>query len=295
MHGMADIIIVVMAKEQSSKINIKTLLIIAMIVISIVIAIILINVIKENNYYRNEVASSYDRSKIIVKENDDEKLNAFFNDYFNAKLKLDYPCIFSFYGKDYYEEERKNATFKNIINRLKYEKVFIESYDNIKIYTCDGYRSDEKVCIVTYDLELGFTDVSAPMIILFCLKETDGGYVIDDNIDVGTSKYLVDVTSTKAVEKIYNDVAMRLEQATLRSESLKLVYNTIRQFEVNQNVELDDLYRNGYELESIALDPIKDIDKICNIIVDMKAKKETKERIDRFLSNIIASNSDIVE
>ncbi len=302
MHGMVDIITVVMENEQDNKNELtkesfesKKKAIIAMVFATIIIAIVMMwQINNEKSVGQND--RSYNEEDIVVTRSNDEEVNDFIDDYFKAKTSLDYPRIFSMYGRDYYAEERnrKNNSFDEIVNRLKYEKVFVKSYDDIKIYVCDGIESDEKVAIVLYDLSLGFTDSKAPMILLFYLEKADDGYRIKGDMDVGTSKYIMAVSNTEVVKALYDDVTEKLTEAIDRSESLRLSYNSLRQFEMNQSVELDSLYKNGEsDTWFRKLDPIKDIDKLVDIINAISNNKIAKERAEAFFENVIASLSEI--
>lgn len=306
MHGLVDITTVVMENEQikkkTSDNRVKTKsqkkLKVAMVVLIAIIATLLISIFIRNSYAVREDIIQYDKNDIVVKKNEDEKIANFVEEYFQAKVNLNYPKIFKMHGRDYYADERndKDGVFKQTVDRLKYEKYFVDSYDDIEIYSCKGLRDDEIVLIVTYELGLGFTESKAPMVLLFYLEKVDDTYKIKDSLDVGTSKYIVDVSNTEEVKKIYNDVTNELLLATERSESLRLVYNSLRQFEVNQNVDLDSLYNNRDIANRIGkLDPIKDMAKIEEIIVASENKKIADKNVEAFLKRTVASISEIDE
>ena len=58
----------------------------------------------------------------------------FIKDYFKARTELNFSKIFSAYNRDYYKEERENTdgSFKKIIDNIRYERIFVKSYDDIK-------------------------------------------------------------------------------------------------------------------------------------------------------------------
>ena len=301
MLGLVGIITVAMVREQLKKIDFKALfsdrkklqknLLIAMMVMLAIIAIILISL--NNDRIKNSIIYN-DVKNINVVETSDESLINFVYHYYAAKTNLNYQKIFEAFGRDYYKEERedKDGNFKKIIDNLRYERIFVKSYDNIKVYECKGYRPDEKVLIVVFDMQLGITDIPAPMIVMFYLEENNGRYVIKDNLDVGTSKYIVAVSENEFVKKLYEDVKTSLERAAAGSKSLRLSYNTLRQIEVNQNIDMGNIDKKELidKLNPKGTDLIKDARKIYDEIVEQNEERAAKERLDNYLVRIKASS-----
>ena len=308
MRGMVDIITVEMEKDQtkknkfssllSNKTKLEKCLYVAMIVIMAIIAIILvdINVKRANDATKQNTKIVQDIKNINVHPNDDKTIDKFIRDYFKARSNLNYPKIFSAYGRDYYKEEResKDNSFKKIVDNIRYEKIFVSSYDDINIYTDKGFYDDEVICIVTYDMAFGFTTDKAPMIIVFYLVKKDNSYIIKDTFDVGTSKYIVDVVSTDFVKELYNDTYVRLNRVLLSNEDLRLAYNSFRQSEMNMKSDLGSLHKKDIieKIMSNNLDPVKDADKIYNEITAEKKERERQEALNEYLDRVIASLSD---
>ena len=306
MHGMVGIITVEMVREQiknlilslfgDDKKKINKYLFIAMIALFAIIAIILVDLTKKEINNLNDIQVEYNASDLSVVPCDEDSINEFIKDYFEARTKLNYAKIFAAFGRDYYKEERENkdGSFKNIIDSIRYERIFVKNYQNINVYYSKGYKDDEIVCIVTYDMALGFTDDLAPMIIVFYLKKNNSSYIIKDNLDVGTSKYLVDVTNIQSVKNLYNEIYTRLNRLLISNESLKLSYNSLRQFEMNMNSDLGPI--NKIEIiKNIGvkeIDPIEDADMIYDDIVKLKEESKTKELIDEYIERVVASLSD---
>ena len=324
MHGMVDIITEVMGKEEIKTENIEAsetagaseavgvsstspsvgasinrpsltkILLIVMVALTVIIAIILFNIQSSKNL-KNKTRV-YAANEVEVIEETDEKVVRLINDYFKAKTNLNFARVFSAFGRDYYEEERnkKDDNLKKIVNNLRYERIFVEKYDNIKIYSAPGLYESEKVAIVTYDMVMGYADTSAPMIMIFYLIESDGGYIIKDSLDVGTSKYIVNISNTDFVSSLYKDVEARLERAVSSSESLKLTYNTLRQIEVNQNFNLEDIDQKELidNLLVGRVDLIRDEKEIHDAIVAQNEERAAKEKLDNYINGIIASWSD---
>ena len=174
MRGTAGTITEEMEKDQTngSKKYLKVFYI-AMIVIMAVIAIILVDLMGRRKTKNTSISSeiNYDRNAIQVEPNTDEKIDKFIRDYFKARTDLNFSKIFSAYDRDYYKEERESTdgTFKSIIDNIRYERIFVKSYDDITVYSVNGFYENEVVCIVTYDMAFGFTTDKAPMIIIFYL------------------------------------------------------------------------------------------------------------------------------
>lgn len=296
---MVDTITGKMEKEQTSnKEKFVKVFYIAMIAIVAVIAIILVDLIikSKNKLPEKSYATGDSINNINVTLNTDEKIDKFIRDYFKARTDLNFSKIFSAYNRDYYKEERESTdgTFKKIIDNIRYEKIFVKSYDDITIYTEKGFYDDEVICIVTYDMAFGFTTDKAPTIIIFYLKENGNSYIIKDDLDVGTSKYVVDVVNTEFVKGLYNDVYIRLNRVLTSNESLKLVYNSFRQSEMNMKSSLGPLHKKEI-IEKIIdnkLDPIKNAKEIHDEIVAEKEEEAKQRKINEYLSRVIASLTD---
>lgn len=302
---MVGIITVEMEKDQTKKLKFFSFLnnksklekcfYVAMIAILAIIAIILVDIISKKVTNRN-LKTSYAVKNINVHPNEDETIDKFIRDYFKARSNLNYPKIFSAYGRDYYKEEResKDDSFKKIVDNIRYEKIFVSSYDNINIYTESGYYDDEVICIVTYDMAFGFTTDKAPMIIVFYLVKNDNSYIIKDYLDVGTSKYIVDVVSTDFVKELYNDTYVRLNRVLLSNEDLRLVYNSFRQSEMNMKSDLGSLHKKEIieKITSNNLDPIKDANEIYDEISAEKKERTRYDSLNEYLDRVIASLSD---
>lgn len=271
---------------------------IAMIAIMTVIAIILVSLISRDRKrsISEKAMIDYNISNINVVPNTDEKIDKFIKDYFKARTDLNFSKIFMAYNRDYYKEERESRdnSFKNIIDNIRYERIFVKSYDDIKIYTEKGFYDDEIVCIVTYDMAFGFTTDKAPMIIVFYIKKNGDSFIIKDDLDVGTSKYVVDVVNTDFVKELYNDIYVRLNRVLTSNESLKLVYNSFRQSEMNMKSSLGSLNKKEIieKINSNKVDLIKDAKKIYDEIVEKKEEESKQKELDEYLERVIASLSD---
>lgn len=269
---------------------------IAMMVGFAVIAIILVSTIIKTNKKNEEYYKlhTYKSSDIEISECKDPYLYKFISDYFRARTNLNYPKIFASFGRDYYKEkrEKKSDELLKLEDSIRYERTFVKSYDDIKVYSGKGVADNDVICIVTYDLSLGFTNDKAPMIIIFYIEKKDEGFVIKDDFDVATSKFIYECMKNEYVKDLLLDTKNRLTKLVTSNESLKLAYNSLRQYEINQNGDRN--YKNASILDHFgykAIDPIEDADKIYDYIVEAKKESEAKARLDNVLSEIIASIS----
>lgn len=305
MHGMVGSITTKMAKERTKnkikkEISVKTKVLnnpkIAVVAILAIIAIILIILINSiANKKIGEQVAVYKSEPIEVIPNENPRIEKFIKEYFKARTDLNYSKIFASYGRDYYKEEReaRDDAFKKTIDNIRYERMFVKGYSNIYIYTEEGYYENETVCIVTYDMEFGFTDDVAPTIVIFYLVKNGDTYIIKDKLDVGTSKYLVDVVNIASVKNLYNEIYKRLTRILNSNESLKLAYNSYRQSEMNMKSTLGPLNKKQ-TIESIGpkkLDVVNDAKQIYDSIVEIKKKQKQKEELDNYLNRVIASLS----
>lgn len=287
-------------KKFSSLINddenkIKRYFCIAMLVIFAIIAIVFVDVL--NKRKANKIKTVNENTNIVIGPSDDAEIYKLVSEYFKARTNLDYSKIFSSFGRDYYKEERKDrdGSFKKIIDSIRYERMFVQGYDNIKIYTTKGYYEGDILCIVTYDLALGFTTDTAPMMIIFYLERVDDNLIIKSDIDVGISKYIVEVSSAPAVVELYKEIYTKLNRVLVSNESLRLVYNSLRQYEMNMSQDLGPLHKMEI-IENAKIkttDPVKDADKIQKEIVERKEEESIEKRLDDYLERVIASLSDV--
>lgn len=265
----------------------------AMIIITIFIVIFFIFI----NINKKSKNISYDSKNINFETCMDYNIYKFISDYLKARTDLNYPLIFNSFGRDYYSEkiDDKSGNVKKIENTIKYERAFVKSYNDIKVYYANGIKIDDYVCLVTYDIALGFTEDEIPMIMLFYIEKiADDKYIIKGNLDVGISKFLMSCMKTDFVKDMYNDVKSRLSRKLQSSESIKLAYNSLRQFEINMSSNIDyspNVLVDEYTIKK--LDPIKDIDKIYHTIVNIKNDDAAKNALNEYIKNVVASLSEV--
>ena len=250
--------------------DIDSMLKIAMVTIVVIIAIILVCVIKFGKKPTDNISNDdFVQEELTLCE--DEKLIAFVDDYFKARTDLRYDVIFSSFNKSF-KNEMFNEEEKEITNSIRYERAYIKSYDNIVIYTYRGMKENEKVLLITYDMMFSYTTNSAPNIILTYVVNEDGKYYFRDDMDIGLGKYLNRVAQLDEVKSLYKDVETRLEKAVSENEDLKLTYNSLRQYKMNNYQKSE--YSLSDEILSMGLDPVKDKEEI-DVILEQNKVEET--------------------
>ena len=100
---------------------------------------------------------------------------------------------------------------------------YIESYNDITVYTKPGLTEDSYVVYASYQLK--FTDINteAPGLSqLYVIKNEDGSYIIhNDNTDEKINEYLQEVTQDKDVQELVSKVEDDLNAAIESDEDLK--------------------------------------------------------------------------
>lgn len=304
MHGMVDFI---MGKTEEGQVNKKTeknkdikevnnffskkMFFITIIAMATIIAIILVSLVIKSNKQKDFESRLYAYSIEDIKfsECKDDLINYFIKSYFRARLKLDYDNVFRAFGRDYYTEKINNKKVTDIERCIRYEKTFTRGYDNIKVYVESGYRENDIVALVTYDLLLGFTNDVAPMIIIFYLEKTKNGYIIKDNLDVGTSKYLIDCMKTEKVKSLFSDVKSRLNRTLVSNENIKLVYNSLRQCEMNMGGDIN--YENESKKEYGVKVLVDEAEEVKDYLVGINQDYKVRQKVNNYFERLIASLS----
>lgn len=100
---------------------------------------------------------------------------------------------------------------------------YIESYNDVNVYTKKGLTEDSFVVFVSYELK--FTDVktAAPGLAqLYVTKNEDGVYIIhNDKEDAEVSEYIDKATQDEDVKALIQEVETKLNEAMESDEDLK--------------------------------------------------------------------------
>ena len=270
--------------------DVDSMLKIAMVTLFVVIAIILVCIIsfvgKKNNVTYDE--NNFTTGSLELCQ--DENIISFVENYFKARTDLRYDVIFSSFNKKF-KNELFNEKEKEITNAIRYERSYVKSYDNIVVYTYKGMKENEKVLLIVYDMMFSYTTNSAPNIILTYIVNEDGNYYFRDDIDIGLGKYLNKVAQLDEVKNLYKEVENRIEKAVSENEDLKLSYNSLRQYKMNNYQESE--YSYAQEILSMGLDPVRDKDEIDAILDSNKVVENNVNPILRDYSKIIMETTEV--
>lgn len=269
--------------------DVDSMLKIAMVALSVIIAIILVCII---SFSRKTNDIVYNNDSFVVEKLEicqDENLITFVENYFKARTDLRYDVIFNSFNKTF-KNELFNEEEKGITNSIRYERSYIKSYDNIVVYIYRGMKENEKVLLITYDMMFSYTTNSAPNIILTYVVNENGKYYFRDDIDIGLGKYLNKVAQLDEVKSLYRGVENKIEKAVSENEDLKLSYNSLRQYKMNNFQQSE--YSYAEEILSMGLDPVRDKDEIDVILDSNKVEKNNVNPILRNYSNIIAEETE---
>lgn len=249
--------------------DVDSVLKIAMVAIFVIIAIVLVCVIKFGNKEKRIINNNVNKDDNI-EICQDEKIINFVDNYFKARTDLRYDVIFNSFNKTF-KNEMFNEEEKKIINSIRYERAYIKSYDNIKVFTYKGMRENEKVLIITYDMLFSYTTSYAPNIILSYVVYEDGKYYFRDNMDIGLSKYMNKVSQINDIKNLYIDTEKKLKKIVEENDDVKLSYNSLRQYKMNNYQKSDFNYVE--EIMSIGIDPVADKEQIDEILNANKQKE----------------------
>ena len=263
--------------------NIDFILKIAMIIMIVIIAIILMLIPKDNNKNNYLINNQKNDLNQKIELSTDKDLINFVENYFKARTELRYDVIFSSFNK-VFKNEMFNEEEKKIINSIRYERAYIKSFNNIKVWTYKGQKENETVAIIVYDMMFSYTTNSAPNIIMTYIVNDNGKYYFKDDIDIGLSKYLNEISTKEEVVDLYNEVENRLEKIVNENEDLKLTYNSLRQYKMN-NYEQSD-FNFAEEVMSLDVDPVKDKEEIDKVLEENKVIEDNINPIIKNYNNI---------
>ena len=247
----------------------KMIFIAIVFVIFLTIVFIMVIIFSTNKRIKND--KLYEDINIEISQN--EKIINFVNDYFSSRASLRFDKIFDAYNRDYVEEV-KNSNGSDIVTSIKYENSFIKSFEDIKIYEAKGRNDGEYVLVLSFDIVLNFSDGKIPSLLTCYLYTENDNLYIKDHLDVGDIKYINLVLENDFIKNLYESTKLRLENTLSSSESAKLVYNSLRQFDMN---DMKAVNNNEIEINEY-IDPILDKDYIYDRLKKTK-KEEEKEEI----------------
>ena len=247
----------------------KVILIVIFSIIFLIIILMMISILSKSKKYD----SSKNLNSIDIEVSQNEKIINFVNEYFLSRSELRFDKIFNAYHRDYVEEVINNNG-DEIVTSIKYENSYIKSFENIKIYEAKGLSDGEYVLVISFDISLNYSDNKIPSLLVCYLYTEDENLYIKANLDVGDIKYVNQVLENELIKNLYENTKLRLENVLSSSESAKLAYNSLRQYDMNDMKSVN----NDEKRVEKSIDPIFDNDYIYGRLKQTK-KEEEKEEI----------------
>lgn len=239
----------------------------AMISLVFIIAIILIiSIVININGLSNankKIESVVDKKNILMLS-DDELLNKFIKDYFQARTNLNFNQIFMAYNKKWSSTNLDDYS-KKIVNFVTHERSYVKRFDDVMVFTVYGLNNDEYVVFMTYNIEFSFTKDLAPSISMAYVKKQDNKYYFLSDYDIEISKYMNNVLKNEEIISLFNEVKTNLLIALKGNDNLRIAYNSLRQLKDNILSTTDMVSEKN--INDNFLDPINDSDLIEKIVV----------------------------
>ena len=186
-----------------------------------------------------------------LKEYNDDVLEKFFREYFQAKLTADVDTLYRLSGVTNQSEEQKNK----LIAQLKTQAGYIESYDDIKTYAVPGIGENEKLVFLQYKVRFRRAKTAAPAIMYCYIKVNEANaFELVENKTPEQTKFVYDYIQThQEVKDLINAVDSQLLEALSSDSRLAVLYDAFQtgriykedQASIDSEVSLIEMDENG--------------------------------------------------
>lgn len=186
-----------------------------------------------------------------LKEYNDDVLEKFFREYFQAKLTADVDTLYRLSGVTNQSEEQKNK----LIAQLKTQAGYIESYDDIKTYAVPGIGENEKLVFLQYKVRFRRAKTAAPAIMYCYIKVNEANaFELVENKTPEQTKFVYDYIQThQEVKDLINAVDSQLLEALSSDSRLAVLYDAFQtgriykedQASIDSEVSLIEMDDNG--------------------------------------------------
>lgn len=186
-----------------------------------------------------------------LKEYNDDVLEKFFREYFQAKLTADVDTLYRLSGVTNQSEEQKNK----LITQLKTQAGYIESYDDIKTYAVPGIGENEKLVFLQYKVRFRRAKTAAPAIMYCYIKVNEANaFELVENKTPEQTKFVYDYIQThQEVKDLINAVDSQLLEALSSDSRLAVLYDAFQtgriykedQASIDSEVSLIEMDENG--------------------------------------------------
>ena len=186
-----------------------------------------------------------------LKEYNDDVLEKFFREYFQAKLTADVNTLYRLSGVTNQSEEQKNK----LSAQLKTQAGYIESYDDIKTYAVPGIGENEKLVFLQYKVRFRRAKTAAPAIMYCYIKVNEANaFELVENKTPEQTKFVYDYIQThQEVKDLINAVDSQLLEALSSDSRLAVLYDAFQtgriykedQASIDSEVSLIEMDDNG--------------------------------------------------
>ena len=202
----------------------------------------------------SEMASASDMHEdkdTSLKEYNDDVLEKFFREYFQAKLTADVDTLYRLSGVSNQSEEQQSK----LKAQLKTQAGYIESYDDIKTYAVPGIGENEKLVFLQYKVRFRRAKTAAPAIMYCYIKvNEENAFELVENKTPEQTKFVYDYIQThQEVKDLINAVDSQLLEALSSDSRLAVLYDAFQtgriykedQASIDSEVSLIEMDDNG--------------------------------------------------
>ena len=199
--------------------NTKTAVFVAVTAVLLVIAIVVAITVGDRDrevqaeISANTVATVKPVSEVVLEENKYPEVNDLITRYYTALADGDMDTVVA--CRNYTEETEKI--------RLEKKSQYIDSYQNLKVYTKDGMVENTYLAYVYYEVKFNDIETLAPALntLYICPNESGELYIYEGEIDDTVSEYLKELSTQDDVVELFNRVEVSYNAATEQDESLR--------------------------------------------------------------------------
>ena len=202
----------------------------------------------------SEMASASDMHEdkdTSLKEYNDDVLEKFFREYFQAKLTADVDTLYRLSGVTNQSTEQTNK----LKAQLKTQSGYIEAYEDIKTYAVPGIGENEKLVFLQYKVRFRRAKTAAPAIMYCYIRVNEANaFELVENKTPEQTKFVYDYIQThQEVKDLINAVDSQLLEALSSDSRLAVLYDAFQtgriykedQASIDSEVSLIEMDENG--------------------------------------------------
>ena len=160
-----------------------------------------------------------DTDQTLAEYNDDV-LEKFFQEYFQAKLAADVDTLYRLSGVENQSKEQRERLQK----QLKTQAGYIEAYDNIKTYAVPGIGKNEKLIFLQYQVHFRRAKTPAPALMYCYMRVNDqNSFELVENKTPEQTKFI-----HANVQDLINAVDSQLLEALSSDSRLAVLYDAFQ-------------------------------------------------------------------